>query len=210
MSAPTLHRPEMLLDKGAKIQKAPTEVSPSTYSRAVVNHRNHFGHDGTHNSECPWRQLFFNCGEEYWYYAQGDCQFALPAIERQISFVYLQRFAISHFRRYNITNREDTVKICILKYGRSFRQEGIFGTNIIRLHLGFVNKDALVNEVVVDPNTFGNELVIDAQYPDGDTRFPGWIKLTDTQWWTRLLDYTRGVITRTEALYSGQSFQVRC
>ncbi|ONK80254.1 uncharacterized protein A4U43_C01F15590 [Asparagus officinalis] len=75
------------------------------------------------------------------------------------------------FMRYNLTNREDSVKRGILKYGGGFRQEGLFGTNIIGLHPGFVIEDAPVNEIAIVPKTFGNELVkIDAQYPDGDAR----------------------------------------
>ncbi|ONK79975.1 uncharacterized protein A4U43_C01F12430 [Asparagus officinalis] len=66
---------------------------------------------------------------------------------------------------YSLTNREDSVKIGILKHRGGFPQEGLFGTNIIGLRPGFVNKDAPVNIVVVAPNTFGNELAkIDAQY----------------------------------------------
>ncbi|ONK80828.1 uncharacterized protein A4U43_C01F22220 [Asparagus officinalis] len=55
------------------------------------------------------------------------------------------------------------IKIGILNYGGSFRQEGLYGTNIMGLRPSFVNEDALVNKVVIVPNTFGNELVkIDA------------------------------------------------
>ncbi|ONK78033.1 uncharacterized protein A4U43_C02F13490 [Asparagus officinalis] len=69
------------------------------------------------------------------------------------------------------TNREDRKKIVFLKHECDFHQEGLFGINIIGLRPGFVNEDAPVNEVVVVPNTFGNELVKNnAQYSEGDAK----------------------------------------
>ncbi|ONK56471.1 uncharacterized protein A4U43_C10F9060 [Asparagus officinalis] len=73
-----------------------------------------------------------------------------------------------------LNNKEDSVKVGALKYDGGFHQEGLYGVNIIGRCLGFVNEDALVNEVAIVLNTFRNELAkIDAQYPDGDTRFLG-------------------------------------
>ncbi|ONK72580.1 uncharacterized protein A4U43_C04F20890 [Asparagus officinalis] len=93
-----------------------------------------------------------------------------------------EHLVMPRFIRFNLTKREDSVKICILKYVGDFRQEELYRTNIIRLRLGFVNKDVPVNKVAIVPNTFGNELVkIDVQYLDGDARFLSWIKSTDTQ-----------------------------
>ncbi|ONK78329.1 uncharacterized protein A4U43_C02F17400 [Asparagus officinalis] len=65
--------------------------------------------------------------------------------------------------------------------------------------LGFVHEDAQVNEVFVVPNTFGNELAkTDTQYTNGDTRFPSWIRLIDTQWCTFLVNFV--LITFEERL----------
>ncbi|ONK61094.1 uncharacterized protein A4U43_C08F26190 [Asparagus officinalis] len=107
----------------------------------------------------PGSNSFFYYGEEYWYYVQGDCQFALLVIEHQVSFLFLQHLVVPRFMRYNLTNKEDSVKIGILKYEGGFHQEGLFETNIIGLCPGFVNEDAPVNEVVIVPNTFRNDLV---------------------------------------------------
>ncbi|ONK55080.1 uncharacterized protein A4U43_UnF7720 [Asparagus officinalis] len=75
--------------------------------------------------------------------------------------------------RYNLTNSEDSIKIRSLKHRGGFPQEGLFRINIIGLYRGFVNEDALVYEVDVVPNTFGNELIKnDAQCPDRDVGFP--------------------------------------
>ncbi|ONK81464.1 uncharacterized protein A4U43_C01F29410 [Asparagus officinalis] len=131
----------------------------------------------------PGGNYFFHWGEEYRYYTQGDHRFALLVIEHQVSFLFLQCLVVPYFMYYNLTNRENSVKIGILKHESGFHQEGLFRTNIIGLRPGCVNEDALVNEVDVVPHTFENELVkIDAQYPDEDAMFPVWIRSTDTQW----------------------------
>ncbi|ONK59859.1 uncharacterized protein A4U43_C08F11690 [Asparagus officinalis] len=68
MSTSSSPRPEMLLDRGVEIKRLQQRVNPSEvhltaqlnwrgslievpYSRALVNRRNHFGHDGIHELE---------------------------------------------------------------------------------------------------------------------------------------------------------------
>ncbi|ONK64438.1 uncharacterized protein A4U43_C07F25930 [Asparagus officinalis] len=175
------------------------EMTMVAYLRAPVNHHNHFHHDGTHDPEVTHVfdgsiPLFLNSNSQERIEAirmgsyktlqeiitdakfsvpheDGDRRFTLLVIKRQVS-LFLQHLVVPRLMLYNLTNREDGVKIGILKHGGVFCQEGLFRTNIIGLRPGFVNEDAPVNVVVVIPNTYGNELAkIDAQYPDADARF---------------------------------------
>lgn len=83
------------------------------------------------NSHLHW-------GPEYWYFTLGNRQCALPEIERQVSFLYLQSLAVPRPMRFDLTHREDSVKIGFLKRGGGFGQEGVYGINIMGLRPGLV------------------------------------------------------------------------
>ncbi|ONK73211.1 uncharacterized protein A4U43_C04F28440 [Asparagus officinalis] len=123
----------------------------------------------------------FNWVKEHWYYTHGDCHNYMLAIEHDVSFMYMYPLAVPRLMLYTLINKEDNIKVGFLKYNGGFRQEGIYGVNIICLRLGFIHEDAPINEVPIVLNIFRNELVkTNAQYPNRDTRFSSWIKLTDT------------------------------
>ncbi|ONK80082.1 uncharacterized protein A4U43_C01F13700 [Asparagus officinalis] len=116
----------------------------------------------------------FSCEREYWYFTQGNRHYYLLVAESQLCFMYLQHLTVPRFMRYTLTNKEDSVKVGSLIHDGDFHQEGLYGDNVIDLCPGFIHEDALVNEVVIVLNTFGNELAkTDMQYPNGDTKFPG-------------------------------------
>ncbi|ONK58446.1 uncharacterized protein A4U43_C09F12860 [Asparagus officinalis] len=161
---------------------------------SFVDRRNHYGHDGTHDPKVAYafdgnvRLFLKESGQERIetirssdYRTLGALvlylrrsSLLLPMIEIQDSFIFLQRLIVPHFRHYNLTNRECSIKVGSLKHDGGFHQEVLYRVNIIGVHSGFINEDAPVNEVGVVQNTFGSELAkTDAQYPNGDTRFPG-------------------------------------
>ncbi|ONK64540.1 uncharacterized protein A4U43_C07F27160 [Asparagus officinalis] len=107
------------------------------------------------------------------------------------SWKWLWPLTVPRLMRYNLTNKKDSIKVVTLKHDGGFHQEGLYGVNVKGLRLVFVHEDTPVSKVVVVLNVFGNEHAkTNAQYPDGDTRFPSWIRSTDAQWWTHLMNFT--------------------
>ncbi|ONK78127.1 uncharacterized protein A4U43_C02F14630 [Asparagus officinalis] len=184
-----------------------------------VNRRNNYSHNGTNDPKMAYPfdsnvLLFFEGSSQervaiirsgdYWTLREivTDAKFSVPNEDAlmkphflfrdcQVSFIFLQCLVVPRFMHYNLTNREDSVKVGSLKHDDGFHQDGLYGVSIMGLRPGFMNEDIPVNEVVVAPNIFGNKLAkTEAQYPDGDTRCPaGWIQWTDTLWWTHLVDF---------------------
>ncbi|ONK68468.1 uncharacterized protein A4U43_C05F11950 [Asparagus officinalis] len=114
-SARGAHRPRLNNDAPAQL-----EIVMVAYSRALVDHRNHYGYDGTHNLEVAY------------------------AFDKNVP-LFLDRSSPERIE-------------------------------------SFINDDTHVNEVADVPNTSRNELAkTEAQYPDRETRFSGWIQSTDTQ-----------------------------
>ncbi|ONK73343.1 uncharacterized protein A4U43_C04F30020 [Asparagus officinalis] len=164
---------------------------------APVDHHNQFSHDGTHDPEVAYTfdgnaPLFFKGSSQEMIETIRfvnnktlqeiitDANFLVPHEDVSVKLHFLFKdsypYALPSLAScaITITNSEDSVKICSLKHGRCFRQEGLYEVNIIGLCLDFVNEDTPVKEVAIVPNTFGNELTkTEAQYIEGDTRFPG-------------------------------------
>ncbi|ONK68543.1 uncharacterized protein A4U43_C05F13060 [Asparagus officinalis] len=143
-----------------------TTYEQVSHSKATIDHHNHYGHGGT-------------CDLEVTHAFDGNFPLFLEDSSQKIIEVirsgdYRTLQEIITNAKFSIPDEGDNVKVGSLKYDSGFRQEGLYGDSVTGLCLGFVNEDAPINEIVIVPNTFGNELAkTDEQYPNKDSRFSG-------------------------------------